>query len=388
MTLRLYVNSAQVASVARTGTLATSSNPLNIGGDTFYSQYFAGRIDDVRVYANALSAAEIQTDMNTPVGLGGPPDTTQPSAPGTLSTTTPAPGQVDLSWGAATDNVAVTVYRVERCQGTGCTNFAEITTTGATQFSDTGLAGGTTFRYRVRASDAASNLGPYSNIVSATTTASAGFANDTVATGLNFVTTMRFLPDGKKLVGEIGGTIRVIPVGATTPSPTPFNVIAGATAQADAGLQDIALDPNFATNNFYYVHYAHTQGASFRDRLSRFTAAPGWNSTVAGSEVVLWEDDAATTTGSHHGASIAFGPDGKLYLSMGDNGSPTDSQSLTSYHGKILRFNPDGTIPTDNPFVDGARREQGRDLGLRSPEPVPNVLRPGERQPVRRGRRR
>ena len=66
-TLRLYVNSAQVASVARTGTLATSSNPLNIGGDTFYSQYFAGRIDDVRVYANALTAAEIQTDMNTPV---------------------------------------------------------------------------------------------------------------------------------------------------------------------------------------------------------------------------------------------------------------------------------------------------------------------------------
>ena len=65
--LRLYVNGVQVTSVARTGTLATSSNTLNIGGDTFYNQYFAGRIDDVRVYNTALTAAQIQTDMNTPV---------------------------------------------------------------------------------------------------------------------------------------------------------------------------------------------------------------------------------------------------------------------------------------------------------------------------------
>ena len=56
-----------MSSVARTGTLATSSNPLNIGGDTIYAQYFAGRIDDVRIYNSARSAAQIQADMNTPV---------------------------------------------------------------------------------------------------------------------------------------------------------------------------------------------------------------------------------------------------------------------------------------------------------------------------------
>ena len=69
-TLRLFVNGVQVGSKTQTGTLATSSNPLNVGGDTFYNQYFAGRVDDVRIYNRALTLAEIQTDMNTPVAAG------------------------------------------------------------------------------------------------------------------------------------------------------------------------------------------------------------------------------------------------------------------------------------------------------------------------------
>ena len=66
-TLRLYVNGVQVSSVARTGSIATSANPLQIGGDSIYGQYFQGLIDEVRVYNRALSQAEIQTDMNTAV---------------------------------------------------------------------------------------------------------------------------------------------------------------------------------------------------------------------------------------------------------------------------------------------------------------------------------
>ena len=66
-TLRLYVNGTQVASTAHTGTIATSTNPLQIGGDSIYGQYFAGLIDEVRVYNVALTAAQIQTDMTTPV---------------------------------------------------------------------------------------------------------------------------------------------------------------------------------------------------------------------------------------------------------------------------------------------------------------------------------
>ncbi len=67
-TLRLFVNGTQVASAARTGTLAASSNPLQIGGDSIFGQYFRGLIDEVRVYKTALTAAQIQADMNTPIG--------------------------------------------------------------------------------------------------------------------------------------------------------------------------------------------------------------------------------------------------------------------------------------------------------------------------------
>ena len=76
--------------------------------------------------------------------------------------------EIDLSWGAATDNVAVTGYHIERCQGAGCINFVEIATSATTSFSDT-AAGAQSDSYRVRANDGATNLGPYSN--TATTTA-------------------------------------------------------------------------------------------------------------------------------------------------------------------------------------------------------------------------
>jgi glucose/arabinose dehydrogenase len=81
------------------------------------------------------------------------------------------------------------------------------------------------------------------------------------------------------------------------------------------------------------------------------------------------EDDAATTIGGHHGASLAFGSDGKLYISTGDNGQPSDSQLLTSYHGKMLRINPDGTTPSNNPFVDGpgGNKDEIWAYGLRNP---------------------
>jgi outer membrane protein assembly factor BamB len=169
-TLRLYVNGTQVASTARTGAIASSTNPLQIGGDTIYSQYFAGLIDEVRIYNVALTAAQIQSDMATPVNNG--PDTQPPSQPGTLTANVASASEVDLSWGASTDNVGVTGYQVERCSGSGCTNFAQIsTTTGTgTSYKDTGVSASNSYSYRVRATDAAGNLSPYSNTASATTT--------------------------------------------------------------------------------------------------------------------------------------------------------------------------------------------------------------------------
>ena len=70
-TLRLFVNAVQVASRPVLAQIATSTGALTIGGDALYGQYFAGRIDEVRIYDKALSASEIQADMNTPIGTAG-----------------------------------------------------------------------------------------------------------------------------------------------------------------------------------------------------------------------------------------------------------------------------------------------------------------------------
>jgi chitodextrinase len=97
------------------------------------------------------------------------PDTSPPTAPGTLTAVGVSDSQVDLVWTPATDNVGVTGYLVERCQGVACTAFAQIATVAGTTYSNTGLAANTSYSYRVRATDAAANLGPYSNVSSATT---------------------------------------------------------------------------------------------------------------------------------------------------------------------------------------------------------------------------
>jgi fibronectin type 3 domain-containing protein len=173
--VRLYLNGVQAASIARTGTIRTSTNPLQIGGDNIYGQFFRGAIDEVRVYNRALTAAEIQTDMSAPIG-GGTSDMESPTAPGTLSATAASSTQINLSWGAATDNVGVTGYRIERCQGAGCSNFTQIAAppgTGTT-YNDTGLTASTSYSYRVRAVDAATNPGPYSNNASTSTLADDG----------------------------------------------------------------------------------------------------------------------------------------------------------------------------------------------------------------------
>ena len=167
-------------------------------------------------------------------------------------------------------------------------------------------------------------------------------------------TGLAFTPDGRMLILERLGTIKVVQPGLTQVNATPFLTLSNInTAQGERGLVGITLDPDFATNGYYYVFY--TADSPLRDRISRFTASG--NGTVAGSEVVIWQDN-VNAGFWHHGGTIAFGPDGKLYASTGDHfdqtaGANHVSQKLTSYHGKILRLNKDGTIPTDNPFYDG-----------------------------------
>jgi hypothetical protein len=166
--LRLYINGTEASSVSRTGAIRTSTIPLQIGGDSYFGQSFAGTIDEVRVYNRALTLSEIQSDMNTPVAAAVV-DGFAPSKPEGLTATAFTGTQVNLSWTASTDDVGVTEYRVERCRGAGCASFALIGAAPGAQHNDTGLALNTGYTYRVRAADAAGNLSPVSEIASATT---------------------------------------------------------------------------------------------------------------------------------------------------------------------------------------------------------------------------
>jgi chitodextrinase len=101
-------------------------------------------------------------------------DTTPPSATQGLMVVSVGPGQLSLTWSAATDDVGVADYRIERCVGGGCSGFSQVGTGSGTAFDDVGLASSTIYRYRVRAEDARGNLGPYSNVISVTTTPPSG----------------------------------------------------------------------------------------------------------------------------------------------------------------------------------------------------------------------
>jgi glucose/arabinose dehydrogenase len=157
--LRFYVNGLLVATKATGGAMPNTANPLHIGGNAVWGEYFSGLIDEVRIYNRALSASEIELDMKSAVVGSQPPpgDEQAPSAPGNLKATG-AIGKVNLSWEASSDNVGVSGYEVYRSTTSGFTpgTTNRIATPSGTSYSDPVAPG--TYYYRVKAADAAGNL--------------------------------------------------------------------------------------------------------------------------------------------------------------------------------------------------------------------------------------
>src|SRR5262245_34643285 len=165
--LRLYVNGTQVSQLLLVGSIATSTGALRIGGNTIWPEWFSGLIDEVRIYNRALTQAQVQADMNTPLGNV---DSQPPSAPGNLNASGSL-SSVSLSWSASTDNVGVARYDVYRSTTSGFTPGPgnRIAQPTGTSYTDTGLAAGT-YYYKVQAEDAAGNLSAPSNEASAVVT--------------------------------------------------------------------------------------------------------------------------------------------------------------------------------------------------------------------------
>jgi glucose/arabinose dehydrogenase len=172
-----------------------------------------------------------------------------------------------------------------------------------------------------------------------------GFSESAVVTGLSAPTAMAFAPDGRIFVCLQGGSLRVIKNGALL--GTPFLTVS-VNSSGERGLLGVAFDPNFATNNYVYVYYT-TSASPIHNRVSRFTASG--DVAVAGSEVVIAELENLSSATNHNGGAIHFGPDGKLYVAVGDNANGANSQSFSNRLGKMLRINADGSIPFDNPFM-------------------------------------
>ena len=146
---------------------------------------------------------------------------------------------------------------------------------------------------------------------------------------------------------------------------TPFLTVT-VSSSGERGLLGVAFDPNFAVNQYVYVYYTATSPA-VHNRVSRFTASG--DVAAAGSEVVLLDLDNLSSATNHNGGALNFGPDGKLYVSVGENANAANAQTLSNLLGKVLRLNADGTIPTDNPFYASAAGKNRAiwALGLRNP---------------------
>ncbi len=191
----------------------------------------------------------------------------------------------------------------------------------------------------------------------------AGFTESQFASGLSSPTAMAFAPDGRLFVCQQGGQLRVIKNGALL--ITPF-LTATVDSSSERGLLGIAFDPNFNANHYIYVYYTATTPA-IHNRVSRFTA--NGDVAVANSETVLLDLNDLSIATNHNGGAMHFGPDGKLYVAVGENANSANSQTLVNLLGKILRLNADGTIPTDNPFYNQATNNNRFiwALGLRNP---------------------
>jgi len=170
-----------------------------------------------------------------------------------------------------------------------------------------------------------------------------GFAAVLVAQELD-PTAMAISPDGRIFITEKSGRVRVVDNGQLLPDPF---LVLEVDNYNERGLSGIAFDPSFEENGYLYLYYT-VKGAN-HNRVSRFTA--DGNYVMAGSETILLDIDPLAST-VHNAGSMSFGPDGKLYISIGDGANGNASQDMNSLLGKVIRINADGSIPEDNPFYN------------------------------------
>lgn len=288
----------------------------------------------------ALILAACQNQVTSP-GINTPP-----LDPTNLTFSNVTSSSVTLSWDGVS---AATGYIVERKSGSA--DYAPLATPTTTTYTDTSVSADTDYTYRVSASN---DKGRSTGVEKTVRTAAATpvkFKIDTLKTVQDAVWAMRFAPDGRLLFTQRDNNVVKLHAldlsnGNITDYTSPSAVL---NATGENGVLGLELDPGFASNNKVYICYTYGSPGMEHNRVSSFTLS---GSSLTGERALL-----EMRGGAHHnGCRVAFGPDGKLYVSMGDNDpagddpSGTDAQDLGILAGKIFRINPDGSIPSDNPF--------------------------------------
>lgn len=197
------------------------------------------------------------------------------------------------------------------------------------------------------------------------TTAKAQYTTTNIVTGLDYPVALDIASDDRMFLSLKGGGTDpavnakvVVYNGDGTLQATLWDFTDSAKINFERGVLGVELDPDFDNNHYVYVFYNHYVGSFNSIRVVRLTETNG----VGSGPLVIFELVDTHTAGNHTGGNIHFGPDGKLYISIGDRAIQANSQDITNNaFGKFLRINSDGTIPTDNPFYDDGNPSTGND---------------------------
>jgi glucose/arabinose dehydrogenase len=175
---------------------------------------------------------------------------------------------------------------------------------------------------------------------------------ETVASGLSFPWAIAFLPDGRMLVTERPGRMRIVAKGGNVSPP-----VAGVPqvfARSQGGLHDVIVDRDFANNRTIYFCFAMPVSGGAQTALARARLTDG-DPPRLDDVRVIFQQAGPPSSGNHFGCRIAQARDGNLFLTTGDHFRyRDDAQNLGNHLGKVIRLTPDGRAPPDNPFVKQA----------------------------------
>ena len=168
----------------------------------------------------------------------------------------------------------------------------------------------------------------------------------TVAQGLEHPWGLAFLPDGRMLVTERPGRLRLVTrTGAVS---EPLAGVPAVLARGQGGLLDVALGPSFAQDRLVYLSFAEPGGAGGSTAVARGRLG---ERGLEGTQVV-WRQEPKVSSYNHWGSRLVWRPDGTLFVTLGDRFQYAElAQDLSTTIGKIVRINADGSVPRDNPFV-------------------------------------